>query len=294
MKTGSTAPASDYLTTREVARLLRLKERRVYDLAARGEIPCVRATGRLLFPRREIERWLASSSWRRSVDPVIAGSHDPLLEWALRESGSGIASFFDGSLDGLRRMREGRAAAAGVHLWEDDLAEWNLAHVRDALGDAPVVLIEWSQRQQGLLLPPGNPRRIRGLGGLAGLRVVPRQEDSGAWLLFRELMRRADVPWQAVEFVSPAARTETEAAMAVLSGRADAGFGLVSMASELGLEAVPLCRERFDLVLFRRTYFEPPFQRLFAFARSDAFLARARELSGYDISGLGTVRFNAP
>ena len=54
-----TKPMPDYLTTREVADLIRLKERKVYDLVATGAIPCVRVTGKLLFPRSLIEAWLA-------------------------------------------------------------------------------------------------------------------------------------------------------------------------------------------------------------------------------------------
>jgi molybdate-binding protein len=57
---------------------------------------------------------------------------------------------------------------------------------------------------------------------------------------------------------------------------------------------VPLTRERFDVVVYRRAYFEPPFQRFVKFCESPAFAAKAGELGGYDISGLGTVRYNGP
>jgi len=45
----------------------------------------------------------------------LAGGHDPLLEWALRESRSGIAAFLDGALDGLRRAAEMIASLPGSH-----------------------------------------------------------------------------------------------------------------------------------------------------------------------------------
>ena len=50
----------DYLTTSEVAAYLRVKERTVYDLVARKAIPCSRVTGKLIFPRRLVDRWLDS------------------------------------------------------------------------------------------------------------------------------------------------------------------------------------------------------------------------------------------
>jgi putative molybdopterin biosynthesis protein len=65
-------------------------------------------------------------------------------------------------------------------------------------------------------------------------------------------------------------------------------------AQQAGLDFIPLHRERYDLLVRRRDFFQPPMQALLTFARSDAFKARATALSGYDISGLGTVHFNAP
>ncbi len=76
-----------FLTTKELAKLLRVKERKVYDLAAAGSIPCRRVTGKLLFPRAEIESWLRGDGAglvQESLPPIVAGSHDTLLDWALR------------------------------------------------------------------------------------------------------------------------------------------------------------------------------------------------------------------
>ena len=109
----------EYLTTREVAELLRLKERKVYDLASSGALACSRATGKLLFPEKAVRAWLAEHSSQDgaggpAIRPnVFLGSHDPLLEWALRQSQCGLATYFDGSSDGLERFaqREGVATA---------------------------------------------------------------------------------------------------------------------------------------------------------------------------------------
>ena len=149
----------DYLTTREVADLIRLKERKVYDLVATGAIPCVRVTGKLLFPRNLVEAWLAHhieyGGGAETLQPrpkICAGSHDPLLDWALREAGTGLAVSFGGSLAGLEQMALGQAQMAGVHLPEDageGASAWNVEHVKRALPGQPVVLIEWARRQQG-------------------------------------------------------------------------------------------------------------------------------------------------
>jgi len=286
-----------FLTTREVADLLRVKERKVYDLAAAGAIPCRRVTGKLLFPRQEIDAWLAGGATASASKPapanIVAGSHDPLLDWAIRESGSGLATFFDGSLDGLERLARSEAAIAGLHVFEPEGGDWNLGHVRAAVGSAPVVLVEWAKRQQGLLLADGLAGKVTGLGGLAGRRIARRQPSAGAGLLFDHLLAEAGLA-DKVEFVKDLARTETEAAAAVASGQAEAAPGLAAMARQFGLGFLPTVVERFDLVVDRHAWFEPPFQHLLAFCATSAFAAKARELGGYDLAGHGRVVWNAP
>jgi putative molybdopterin biosynthesis protein len=285
-----------YLTVQEVAGLLRLKERRVYALARSGALPSRRMTGRLLFPRAEIERWLA----RRDGPPagaatamppvVLVGSHDPLLEWALRESGSGIASFLDGSLDGLARLARGEAIAAGLHLPPEGGVDGNRAAVEAQLAGRPIALLEWAWRERGLIVADGNPLRIGGLADLAGRRLAARQREAGSQLLLDALLARQRQAPTPVGI----ARSEADAALAVADSKADVAFGLFCLARQFRLSFVPVTRERYDLVVDRRAWFEPPLQRLAAFCRSPDLARKALELGGYDLSGLLTVRYNAP
>ena len=139
-----------YLTTREVADLLRVKERKVYDLAAAGEIPHRRITGKLLFPAGEITAWIEGGAEAGGPDlpRVVSGSHDPLLDWAVREAGTGLATLFNGSLDGLEAFAGRRAAVAGLHVPEED--GWNVRTVA-ARGLRGAVLIAWGVRTRGLV-----------------------------------------------------------------------------------------------------------------------------------------------
>jgi excisionase family DNA binding protein len=285
----------DYLTTREVAALLRVRERKVYDLAAAGEIPCRRLIGKLLFPRAEIEAWLAGSAPKAAAAQgpgVLAGSHDPLLDWAIRESGSGLASFFDGSLDGLDRMADGGACAAGVHVFDPDSGTWNLPAVTQRLGAAPVALVGWATRRRGLILGP-RAAAAQGVADLAGLRIVRRQATAGAGLWLDHALAQAGLA-EAVRWTEALARTETEAASAVASGEADAAAGLEASARPFGLGFLPLVDEAFDLVVDRRAFFEPQLQKLFTFARTEACASKAAAFGGYDLSALGSVRWNGP
>jgi putative molybdopterin biosynthesis protein len=285
---------SDYLTTRELAELLRLGERKVYDLASSGEIPCVRATGKLLFPRAEITAWLASSRTGPQVaEPplpaIVAGSHDPLLDWAIRESGSGLATYYDGSFDGLTRLADRSAQAASLHIHEE--GGFNAGSLRDRLGEAPVVLIEVARRQRGLLLAP-DVVGIEGFGDLAGRRVVLRQSTAASQHLFLSELAAHDLSLEDLQTPAPCARTEEDMAIALQGGKGEVGFGLGAMAKLYRLGFIPTHSERVDLAIWRRAAFDAPMQALLSFLRSDRFAARADEMGSYDLTHAGQIHHN--
>lgn len=287
--------AGEYLTTRELADLLRIKERKVYDLAASGDIPCTRALGKLLFRRSAIDAWLArhdsgDAGAPATLPSVFLGSHDPLLEWALRESDSGLANFMDGSLDGLERMSRAEGIGTGLHVFDAASGDWNVPIVAERFAGKPMVLVEWAWRERGLIVAPGNPHGISTVADLKGRKVAARQAQAGSQVLLQYHLEQADI-LNDVSFTR-SARTETDAALAVLEGEADAAFGLLSVAGQYRLDFVPVVKERFDLLVWRSEWFEPPFQAVLALTRSQDFANKVAAMKGYDISGLGTVHFN--
>lgn len=288
--------AGEYLTTKELADLLRIKERKVYDLAASGAVPCTRAFGKLLFQRSAIDAWLARHGSGEDTTPitlpsVFLGSHDPLLDWTLREADTGLATYFDGSLDGLERLLQGEGIASGLHIFDRDTGGWNSSEVAKRIAGKPLVLVEWAWRERGIIVAGGNPKKISKIDDLKGHTIAPRQAQAGSQVLLEHLLGEAKLADGGVKFAT-AARTETDAALAVLEGAADAAFGLLSVAKQLRLEFVPIIRERFDLLVWRSEWFEEPFQKLLSFTHSAVFAEKAASLEGYDISGLGTVHYN--
>lgn len=289
----------DFMTTAEVASYLRLKERKIYELVRLRRIPCSHVTGKLLFPRQMIDLWVARQTEfdgpeLRPPPPVAAGSHDLLLEWALRQSGCDLALLAGGSEDGLRRLTRGAAVVAGLHIIDPESGDYNLSAVKMLGGMADLVLVEWAKRRQGLVLTAGNPRGIQTLADTAakGLRVVRRQDGAGAHTLLRYLLSRAGLGLDDLNLLVPPALTETDLAAAVSEGKADCGLAIETVARQFRLAFIPLYEERFDLAMRRRDYFEPPIQALLAFARTPAFRLRAEELGGYDVSDCGRVAYN--
>lgn len=293
-------PDHEFLTVRELADLLRLKERKIYDLAASGAVPCSRATGKLLFPADEIRAWVDraksggdgdTAPGRSSRPPIMLGSHDPLLDWAIRQSRCGLATFHDGSLDGLERFGRGEGVAAGLHILDEGSDTWNVPAVSGAAGNQNAVLVTFAARRRGLVVRPDMPAPSS-LCDLAGRRIVPRQAGSGTDTLFRHLAAREGLDFSELD-VAEVARTEDEAVENVRRGEADAAFGLEAVARSYGLDFVPILDEEFALLVDRKAWFEPPMQTLIAFCASAAFKARAEASGGYDIDVLGTVAWNA-
>lgn len=120
METMHTGAYSGLLTTEEAATYLRLSERKLYELVANGTIPCTKVTGRWLFPREALDRWVMaglitpSALARVAAPTIVGGSHDPLLEWALRESNWGLAYLAEGSERGLQRLVSGEVMMAAI------------------------------------------------------------------------------------------------------------------------------------------------------------------------------------
>jgi excisionase family DNA binding protein len=291
-----------FLTTGEAATYLRLKERKLYELVAQNAIPCTKVTGRWLFPKEELDRWVADSLVRpdgmklAEPMPIVGGSHDVLLEWALRESRSALATLPEGSDAGLNRFIAGELVAAAIHLHaieEDEKIDANVEalKIRSNLHDA--VLIAFARREQGIVVAPGNPLGIADIGDVVGkrLRMAVRPPGAGAQLLLQALLHRRKMSLNDLVRVNPPSPTGPDIAQAIRADRADCGIAVRQVAQSAGLDFIPITWEHFDLIVRQRHYFRPALQAFLTFLRSPALEQRARELGGYDVSAAGTVRF---
>ncbi|MBY0531710.1 MAG: helix-turn-helix transcriptional regulator [Xanthobacteraceae bacterium] len=291
---------SDLMTTEEAASYLRLSERKLYDLVAAGAVPCTKATGRWLFPRSDLDHWLAveaikpNALSRIPAPQIVGGSQDPLLDWALRESGSGLASLPEGSESGLRRLRNKEVIAAAIHLHRldgnDENANLEAVSSDSSLYDA--VVVSFARREQGLLVAPGNPKQLSDMKSVvkSRSRLAVRPQGAGAQLLLLALLKTAQADPGQISKDAPVCHTGADIAQAVREGRADCGIATRAVAVAAGVDFVSLTWERFDLVLRQRDYFLPPQQSLFNFLRSASFRNRAKELPGYDIAEAGQIR----
>ena len=295
-----------FLTTSEAAEYVRLGERKLYELVTSGAIPCSKVAGKWLFPRHELDLWVLSGLARPAgmsaadPPPIVGGSQDDLLEWTLRESGSGLASLAEGTARGVDRLQRGEVIAAAVHFHSEAIADAaagdaNIAAVRAMPGLHDAVLVGLIRREQGLLLARGNPKQLHNLPDVlsAGAQMAVRQPGAGAQMLLDVLLTRAGAGPKALRRLEPPCLTGPDLAAAIRTGKADCGIATRAAAKSAGLDFVPLLWENFDLLMRQRSYFRPQMQALIGFIGQKRLKQRAAELTGYDPAPAGQIRFAA-
>ncbi|WP_079607085.1 helix-turn-helix transcriptional regulator [Bradyrhizobium erythrophlei] len=293
----------EFLTTSEAADYVRLGERKLYELVTSGAIPCSKVAGKWLFPRHELDLWILSGLVRPAgmvaadPPPIVGGSQDDLLEWALRESGSGLASLTEGTARGVERLRQGEVIAAAVHFHSeaDSASDANVSAVRATPGLHDAVLVGLARREQGLLLPPGNPKQLHSMADVlaSGAQMAVRQPGAGAQMLLEVLLARAGAGHKELRRLDPPCLTGPDLAATIRAGNADCGIATRAAAKSAGLDFVPLLSENFDLLMRQRSYFKPSIQALVGFLGQKRLKQRAAELSGYDPAPAGQIRFAA-
>lgn len=215
----------------------------------------------------------------------LAGSDDPALDVVLHGLGRAVRSIgTEGSFGGLRAVRQGLADGAAVHLLHHS-GRFNAPFARGLLRGLRPHLVHLWRREQGLLVPPGNPRGLTTAGDLAKVRVAKRRFGTGTRVLLDRLLLEAGRDPDAV--TGPETGSHLETALAVASGVVDAGLGVRSVAHDLDLEFVPLVSEEYDVVL--RGEALDAAAPLVAALLDPANRAAITALGGYDASRAGTV-----
>ena len=265
-----------YLNTKEVAQLLQVNEKGVYTLVSDKGLPATKVTGKWLFPRHFVEEWLDLSivNLPAAANPAldsgrlfIAGSDDLLFQRAVslynsKDQNSVIFFANIGSMGGLRALRQ-RSCHIGVcHLLQDDKEEYNFRFAEQEMTQAPV-FVNFSKREQGILIGPGNPKNIKSVADLAGdgVQIVNRPLNTGTRLLLDYEISRTDISADDIDGYKVEVGRHLEAGLAVLGGKADAAPAIRPVAELLGLDFIPLRWERFDLLINRDRFFDPPVQR---------------------------------
>lgn len=229
---------------------------------------------------------------------VLSGSHDmtlDLLATAVHKADPNrfLSSAHVGSMGGILAIRKGEAHAAGVHLLDENTGEYNVSFARQYLADTPFVLVNLVYRQQGWIVPQGNPRHIQTVEDLQqeNITYINRQRGAGTRLLFDYLLKQAGIDPQQIYGYNREDFSHLSVAAAVAGGTADCGLGILSAAKAFGLDFVPVAEERYDLLMTKQFYESEGGQVLRSVMASDSFKQQVESLGGYSCRDTGRLIF---
>ncbi len=231
----------------------------------------------------------------------IIGSHDlgldvliPMLPSFVRARVINV-----GSMGGLYAVKRGEADVAGLHLVDEETGQYNVPYmIKYGVNNA--VLIRGYLREQGLIVPRGNPKNIRGIEDLlrGDVRIVNRNKGAGTRFLldlrlkemasrmgvkFEELVRKVNGYYYEV-------RTHTAVAAAVAQGKADVGVGIRAAAAMYGLDFIPLGWEGYDFAVPIDRLEKDSVRAFLNMLRSDEFRKALSKLPGYRVpNDIGTI-----
>ena len=226
---------------------------------------------------------------------VAIGSHDLVLDVAASELRATdptltLASSNVGSLGGLVALRDGLCHIAGSHLLDPATGEYTLPYVDRVLGgEDGIAVVRLVHRDQGLLVAPGNPLGLTGIGDLTrpGLRYVNRQRGAGTRVLLdHELAQRGIDPAE-VSGYTREEHTHLAVAAAIAAGRADTGMGILAAARAFGLDFVPVAREPYDLVMRTSVLEDELLAPLWGLLERPDFQNGVEKLGGYSCAETG-------
>jgi putative molybdopterin biosynthesis protein len=242
-------------------------------------------TAELLRPRAALERTV-----------VVVGSHDNTLdlladEIRARGTGLSLSSSHVGSMGGLMALRRGVCHLAGCHLLDTLDGSYNGSYIRRMLPEVAVRRVHLAMRDQGLMVPPGNPKGITGFADLArpDVTFINRQAGSGTRILLDWRLAQLGIDPAGIRGYATEEFTHMAVAVAVLGGSADVGLGICAAARALGLDFIPVVTEQYDLV-GRADFFDSPmFRALLETIRSERFTVRVAALGGYGTARSGEL-----
>jgi len=279
----------------------------VYSLVSEKGLPATKITGKWLFPKHLVEQWVEANTINYpdngvSLPPyegllIITGSNDPLLDRAIslfnNHQTDQIAVFANlGSMGGLTALRRKLCHISSSHLLQEDESEYNFDFAFKELDQMPAI-VNFCRREQGILVPKGNPKSITSVADLAkaGVKIVNRSLSTGTRLLLDRELKKAGINGEKIEGYSYEVSRHLDVGLEVLSGRADAGPGIRAVAGLLDIDFISLRWERFDLMISKERFFDEGIQRFLGLLHEKEFRKIATSLEGYDVTLGGKMVF---
>ncbi len=298
----------EMLSTKEVAKFLNVNEKMVYSLIADKGLPASKVTGKWMFPMHLVRQWIEAGTenypqlaklpaYHGLV--LIAGSNDLLLDkiistFNLKHEKQMAMFGIAGSMGGLKALKQNLCHIASSHLVADN-EEYNFPFLKDEMNQMPAV-VNFCLREQGIIVQKGNPENIQSAKDLGkqNIRIINRALGTGTRQLFDQELKKSGIKGETINGYENTLSRHMDVGLQILTNKADAGPGIRPVATVLGLDFIPICWERFDLLITKERFFDQGIQLFLSLLKGKVLQAAAEEYGGYDLSMTGKMIYPEP
>lgn len=299
-------------TTEEVAKLLRVSKLTVYDLIKKGELPAYRVGRQNRIDQVDLENYITQSKNKGmnyekndsgdlhipTENTVIISGQDmtlDILAASIQSKGFKALRDYNGSLNSLIAMYNGKCTIVSTHLFDGDTEEYNLPFIKRILTGHSYMVIHLVSRWAGFYVENGNPQNIKTWEDLFNkpVTIINREKGSGARVLLDEQIRMHNANPTEIDGYHIEETNHLSVASAVAQGLAHVGIGIEKAAKMVGIEFVPLIKESYDLVIMKTEENSELIRCLIEIMNSTEFKNKINSIEGYDALRTGTVIFQA-
>ena len=239
----------------------------------------------LLHPLEEIQKGILIAG----CDPAVflAGEHVRHMHHLV-----GVTNWTMGSANALSALQRGEVHMAGMHLVDAQSNVGNVAYLKKHVRKKGFVGVNFAKWVQGLILRPGNSKRIKGISDLGkpNVRIINRESGSGARFLLDTLLQEAGLSATNIRGYEREVQSHLDVARLVRDGLVDAGIGVEAVARFYGLAFIPLREEQYDLIMREDLLKRHPSMEQFLDAMVSLPLRQEVEaLGGYNLSDVGKM-----
>ncbi len=222
---------------------------------------------------------------------VSVGSHDIVLD--LVRDRMPISSSHTGSLGGIMALKRDECHIAPIHLLDESTGIYNISYIKKYFPHREMALIKGVKREQGFIVKKGNPKKIESFRDLLreNISYVNRQNGSGTRILLDYHLKNENLNPESIVGYERVMPTHMAVAVAVQSGTADVGLGIMAAAKALDLDFVSITYEEYDFLLDSQIVKSENINNFCNILKNPEFRSEVEKLGGYNTENCGEIIF---
>lgn len=262
----------------------------------------VRADGVLSIPRlsegieggEKVHITLLESLTKIQNRLVLIGSHDMILD--LIADRMPLTSGHVGSLGGIMSMKRSECHISPIHLLDEVTGDYNISYIKKYFPANTMAIIKGVKRLQGLMVPRGNPKNIKGFKDLVreDVSYVNRQRGSGTRQLLDYQLTKLQLNTEDISGYNREMTTHMSVAVTVKAGGADTGLGVFSCAQAMILDFIPVGYEEYDFLVPIEYLKDNRVTNFIQILQSKNFMDKVNLIGGYEFSHTGEIVLQDP